>query len=71
MAGTFKAFKVVSTSSLGGSAQFGGSTQAWVVPALGLCGRHTVKMVDERPASHWLGEGRRESVMFSRVVPGR
>lgn len=70
-AGTFKAFKIVSTSSLGGSSQFGGSSQAWVVPALGLCGQHAVKRIEERPASHWLGGGRRESVMVSRAVPER
>lgn len=64
-AGAFKAFKVVSNGSLGGG------SQTWVVPALGLCGEHALKRIDERPASHWLGDGHRESIMVSRVVPGR
>jgi hypothetical protein len=66
-AGTFKAFKVVAT----GTGSFSSVSQTWVVPGLGLCGEHAVKKIEDRPASHWLGDGHRESIMVSRVVPER
>ncbi|MBL8325016.1 MAG: hypothetical protein JNJ89_08650 [Rubrivivax sp.] len=61
-AGTYKAFKVVQTSS------FGEVDQNWVVPSLGLA---TVKRISDRPASHPLGAGHIEGVLLSRTVPPR
>lgn len=61
-AGTFKAWKVVSTDS------FGETQQVWVVPSLGL---PTLKRINDRPASHPLGAGHLEGVLASRVLPAR
>ena len=59
-AGTFKAYKVVSTDNLGEV------QQVWTTPSLGLA---TVKRINDRPASHPLGAGHLEGVLVSRVLP--
>jgi hypothetical protein len=59
-AGTFKAFKIVSTNS------FGETEQVWTVPSLGLS---SAKVIRERSAQHPLGPGRQEGVLLSRTVP--
>lgn len=59
-AGTFKAFKVVSTDNLGEV------QQVWTTPSLGLA---TVKRINDRPASHPLGAGHLEGLLVSRVLP--
>jgi len=61
-AGTFKAYKVVSTSS------FGDVEQVWTTPAQGIA---TLKRIADRPASHPLGAGHLEGVLTSRATPPR
>lgn len=61
-AGTFKAFKLVQTSS------FGEVEQTWVVPSMG---QTTVKRISDRPASHPRGAGHLEGVLVSRTLPPR
>lgn len=61
-AGTFKAFKVVSTNS------FGEVEQVWTAPSLGIA---TLKRIADRPATHGLGAGHLEAVLTSRSVPPR
>jgi hypothetical protein len=64
-AGTYKAFKVISTSGMGSTEQH------WVVPSLGLFGYFAVKGIEERPPSNLFGAGRREWQLISRTVPAR
>jgi hypothetical protein len=59
-AGTFKAYRVVGTSSLGDV------ETRWVDPALGAL---TIRRTIERPASHPQGAGRLEGELLSRNVP--
>ncbi len=61
-AGTFKAFKVVQTSS------YGEVDQTWVVPSMG---NTTIQRIMDRPASHPQGAGHLEGVLVSRTVPAR
>lgn len=62
-AGTFKAFKLVSTTPRGWTSQH------WVVPSLGLLSYFAVKGIEERPPSNLIGAGRREWVMVARTLP--
>lgn len=59
-AGTFKAYKVVQTTS------FGEVDQVWSAPAQGIA---TVKRIADRPASHPLGAGHLEALLTSRATP--
>lgn len=61
-AGTFRAYKIVSTTS------FGEVEQVWTAPAQGIA---TVKRIADRPASHPLGAGHLEGVLTSRATPPR
>lgn len=61
-AGTFKAFKLVTSNS------FGEVEQVWTAPALGIS---TVKRISDRPATHPLGAGHLEGVLTSRSTPAR
>lgn len=61
-AGTFKAFKLHWTTSLGET------EQRWVSPADGI---PTVKRHVERSASHPQGAGVLDAALLSRVLPGR
>jgi hypothetical protein len=58
-AGTFKAFKVVSTNS------FGETEQVWTVPSIGLS---SARVIRERSSQHPLGPGRQEGVLLSRTL---
>lgn len=64
-AGTFLAFKVVSTSSAGWT------TQHWLVPSFGLFSYFAVKGIEDRPPSNLLGAGHREWVLVARTLPTR
>ena len=64
-AGTFKAFKIVSTTP------GGWISQHWVVPSLGLLSYFAVKGIEERPPSNLLGVGRREWKMVALTLPAR
>jgi len=63
-AGTFKAYRVVSTTPLGTM-----STH-WMAPSAGLIAYFAVKGIEERPPSNLLGAGRREWTLLA-VNPPR
>lgn len=64
-AGTFKAFRIVSTTPRGWISRH------WVVPSLGLQSYFAVKGIEERPPSSLLGAGRREWKMITLTLPAR
>ena len=61
-AGTFKAFKVVTTNN------FGEVETRWTAPAAGI---PTAKRLVTRPASHPQGAGELEAVLLSHVPPAK
>lgn len=61
-AGTFKAFKVVTTNN------FGEVETRWTAPALGM---PTVRRLVTRPATHPQGPGELEAVLLSQVPPAK
>lgn len=63
-AGTFKAYRVVSTTPLGTTSQH------WIAPSAGLLSYFAVKGIEERPPSNLLGAGRREWTLLA-VNPPR
>ncbi len=64
-AGTFEAFRVVSTT------RRGWTSRHWVVPSLGLQSYFAVKGIEERPSSNLLGAGRREWRLVALTLPAR
>lgn len=61
-AGTFKAYKVVTTNNLGEA------ETRWTAPAVGVW---TVKRLVSRPATHPQGAGELEAVLLSQVPPAK